>query len=269
LITTATGSDIFYTLERQQSGTDDWDELETINMGPNTVHLFEDSLSLNTDIFTYEYRAIVRNICDDIIDTTNIAVTILLTGFSYNDRLVNALQWSHYQGWDVGINEYIIYRTIGLEGVEEELTRVGGNITYYEDDVSTLNFSPGDFTYRIEAVSIASAVYPGIYSASSNAVRLTLQPIVWVPNAFVVDGFNTTFRPIISFANFEEYRMIIYSKWGDVIFDTTDINEAWDGFMNGEPVQEGVYVYFITIEDGKGKPVEYRGTVLLLSNRDQ
>lgn len=269
LITTTTGSDIFYTLERQQTGTDDWDELETINMGGNIQYLFKDSLSLNTNIFTYEYRAIVRNICDDIIDTTNVAITMLLNGFSYNDRLVNALQWSHYQGWDVGVNEYIIYRTIGLEGVEEELTRVGGNINYYEDDVSELSFSPGDFSYRIEAVSISSAVYPDIYYSSSNIIRLTMAPIVWVPNAFVVDGFNSTFQPVISFANFDEYRLIIYSRWGDVIFDTTDINEPWDGFMNGELVQEGKYVYFITIEDGKGKPVEFRGTVLLLSNRDQ
>lgn len=269
LITTATGSDIFYTLERQQWGSDDWDELETINILGGTQYLFKDSIGVNTHVFNYGYRAIVTNICGDAIDTTNIAVTILLNGFAYNERLTNAVQWTPYMGWDEGVNEYIIYRAQGLAGIEEELTRVPGNLTFYEDDVSDLDFSPGDFTYRIEAVSNISPTYPGIYYASSNTIRLTLEPIIWVPNAFVVDGVNNVFQPVISFANFEQYRLIIYSRWGDVIFDTTDINQPWDGFMNGKPVQEGVYVYFITIEDGKGKPVEQRGTVLLLSDRDQ
>jgi gliding motility-associated-like protein len=74
---------------------------------------------------------------------------------------------------------------------------------------------------------------------------------------------------VISFADFTNYRMIIYSRWGDVIYDTTDFLAPWDGFMNGEPVQQGVYVYFISIEDGKGRPIESRGTVTLLSLRDQ
>jgi gliding motility-associated-like protein len=195
-------------------------------------------------------------------------VTILLNGFAYNDRLALAMQWSAYGGWEDGVNEYLIYRKQGLDGIEEQIASVPGNITFYEDDVSDLRFSPGDFTYRVEAVS-RTGTYPEVYYSSSNPVRLNLEPIIWVPNAFVVDGFNNTFQPVISFANFEEYRLIIYSKWGDVIYDTTDINAPWDGFMNGELVQEGVYVYFVTIEDGKGRPVEKRGTVLLLSDRDQ
>jgi gliding motility-associated-like protein len=84
-----------------------------------------------------------------------------------------------------------------------------------------------------------------------------------------MDGVNTNFQPVISFADFTNYRMIIYSRWGDVIYDTTDFLAPWDGFMNGEPVQQGVYVYFISIEDGKGRPIESRGTVTLLSLRDQ
>lgn len=267
-ITEAVGSDVFYTIQRQTLGTDDWDDMTYINSSGLDFIAYEDSLDINTNVFSYEYRFIAQNICGDTIDTSNVAVTMLLNGFAYNDRLSLALQWSPYLGWEDGVNEYLIYRKEGLEGIEEQVASVPGNVTFYEDDVSDLRFSPGDFTYRIEAVSRVGT-YPDIYYSMSNPIRLNLEPIIWVPNAFVVDGFNTTFQPIISFANFDEYRMIIYSKWGDVIYDTTDINAPWDGFMNGEIVQEGVYVYFITIEDGKGRPVEKRGTVLLLSDRDQ
>ena len=267
-ITEPVGSDVLYTIQRQTLGTDDWDDMTYINSSGLAFIEYEDSIDINTDIFSYEYRFIVQNICGDTIDTSNVAVTMLLNGFAYNDRLALALQWSPYLGWVDGVNEYLIHRKQGLDGVEEEIASVPGNVTFYEDDVSDLRFSPGDFTYRIEAVS-RTGVYPDVYYSSSNPVRLSLEPIIWIPNAFVVDGFNNTFQPVISFANFDEYRLIIYSKWGDVIYDTTDINAPWDGFMNGEPVQEGVYVYFVTIEDGKGRPVEKRGTVLLLSDRDQ
>lgn len=267
-ITEAVGSDILYTVQRQTSGTDDWDDITYINSSGLASIELEDSLSIDTERYSYQYRFVAQNVCGDTIDTSNVAVTMLLNGFAYDDRLVLSLQWSPYLGWEDGVNEYLIYRKNGLEGIEEEIASVPGNITYYEDDVSELRFSPGDFTYRIEAVSEAGT-YPEIYLSASNPLRLSLEPIIWVPNAFVVDGFNTTFQPVISFANFEEYRLIIYSKWGDVIYDTTDIDAPWDGFMNGEPVQEGVYVYFVTIEDGKGRPVEKRGTVLLLSDRDQ
>lgn len=267
-ITEPVGSDVFYTIQRQTVGTDDWDDMTYINSSGLDFIAYEDSLDVNTNVFSYEYRFIAQNICGDTIDTSNVAVTMLLNGFAYNDRLSLALQWSPYLGWEYGVNEYLIYRKEGLDGIEEQVASVPGNVTFYEDDVSDLRFSPGDFTYRIEAVSRVGT-YPEVYYSMSNPIRLNLEPIIWVPNAFVVDGFNTTFQPIISFANFDQYRMIIYSKWGDVIYDTTDINAPWDGFMNGEPVQEGVYVYFITIEDGKGRPVEKRGTVLLLSDRDQ
>jgi gliding motility-associated-like protein len=267
-ITEPVGSDILYTVQRQTAGTQDWDDITYINSSGLDFIEYEDSIDVNTDIFSYEYRFVAQNVCGDTIDTSNVAVTILLNGFAYNDRLALAMQWSPYEGWEDGVNEYLIYRKQGLEGIEEEIASVPGNVTFYEDDVSDLRFSPGDFTYRVEAVS-RTGTYPEVYYSSSNPIRLNLEPIIWVPNAFVVDGFNNTFQPVISFANFEEYRLIIYSKWGDVIYDTTDINAPWDGFMNGELVQEGVYVYFVTIEDGKGRPVEKRGTVLLLSDRDQ
>lgn len=267
-ITEPVGSDILYTVQRQTAGTQDWDDITYINSSGLDFIEYEDSIDVDTDIFSYEYRFVAQNVCGDTIDTSNVAVTMLLNGFAYNDRLALAMQWSPYEGWEDGVNEYLIYRKQGLEGIEEEIASVPGNVTFYEDDVSDLRFSPGDFTYRVEAVS-RTGTYPEVYYSSSNPIRLNLEPIIWVPNAFVVDGFNNTFQPVISFANFEEYRLIIYSKWGDVIYDTTDINAPWDGFMNGELVQEGVYVYFVTIEDGKGRPVEKRGTVLLLSDRDQ
>ncbi|MEZ4800484.1 MAG: gliding motility-associated C-terminal domain-containing protein [Flavobacteriales bacterium] len=269
VLTEPVGSDHFYYLERQQLGTGDWDLVDVQNNFGIANMTFTDEMDVKTDVFSYMYRVDVQNVCDDMVDTSEIAISTLLSGFAYNERLSNALQWSDYIGFDEGVSEYRIYRKDGDEVNFSLVSTVGGTINYYEDDVSALEFSPGDFTYKIEAVSNPSPIYPGIYSAFSNEIRLSLLPVIWVPNAFVVDGFNTTFGPVVRFADMDTYRMIIYSRWGDVIFDTTDITEQWDGFMNGRPVQEGVYVYYISVKDGQGRLEERRGTVTLLSARAQ
>ena len=41
----------------------------------------------------------------------------------------------------------------------------------------------------------------------------------------------------------------IYNKWGEVIFETTDITECWNGDQKGEPLNTGIYVYMIKVVD--------------------
>lgn len=193
-----------------------------------------------------------------------------LEGLSNTERLINVLQWSPYTEWENGVLAYRIYREDQVTGMVDQLAEVNGTVTFYEDDVAELLFSSGRFCYTIEAVERPSSLFPGTsFTAKSNTICLIQAPVIWVPNAFVVDGFNTTFQPVISFADFDHYQMIIYSRWGDVIYQTDDIDAPWDGRMNGKLVQEGVYTYFISVEDGNGRPYEARGTVVMLSNRDQ
>jgi gliding motility-associated-like protein len=82
---------------------------------------------------------------------------------------------------------------------------------------------------------------------------VTLEPClieVLVPNAFTPngDGLNDTFKPI--FTGFEpgDYRMDIYSKWGQLLFTTSTLSEGWDGRVNGQLVYPDTFVYVISYE---------------------
>jgi gliding motility-associated-like protein len=101
-------------------------------------------------------------------------------------------------------------------------------------------------------------------TSTSNEVCLQQEPKVWIPNAFMVNGNNTSFYPVISFADFDTFSMIIYSRWGDIIHNTDDIDDPWRGKKGGVLVPEGGYAYYIAIKDGRGQQHEYRGTVHLL-----
>jgi len=267
--TTPTTTQHFYHLDRRRFEDTDWAEVfEWSNLLENSNAFVDPEPEVSS--FPHTYRVRVRNLCGDWVDTTNIGRTVMLRGLANNTRLHNVLQWTHYEGWENGVLAYRIYRTEENSGTEEYVDEVNGTQNYYEDDVADELYSSGRFCYRVEAIERPSDVLPNeMFTANSNILCLALDPVIWVPNAFVVDGFNRTFRPIISFADFSQYRMIVYSRWGDVIFETTDIEDAWDGRMNGKLVQEGVYTYFITVKDGNGRPHEARGTVTMLSNRHQ
>jgi gliding motility-associated-like protein len=96
-------------------------------------------------------------------------------------------------------------------------------------------------------------------------VNLTLEPIIWVPNSIVIGGYNPVFYPVISFADVASYRLIVFSRWGDLIFQTTTITDGWDGTMGGKFVQEGVYNYYLSVEDGRGRITDKFGFVTVLN----
>jgi gliding motility-associated-like protein len=69
---------------------------------------------------------------------------------------------------------------------------------------------------------------------------------LYVPNAFTPngDGLNDTFKAV-SRCQLSVFRMLIYNRWGQKLFETSDISNGWDGKMNGSTCPGDVYVYKI------------------------
>ena len=257
-----------YTLERKQLGNSEFGTYEyefmdsfLSGIGNSFVDFYD--VDVSADDTQYNYRVIIQNGCGDNIDTTAVAQPMLLTGISNNQQLKNTLFWTPYEGWDTGVDSYRIYRSNDKGDLGTLLVELSAGVINYEDDVSDLLFTPGEFCYTIEAVENTGNVP---FSSFSNQRCLTLQPKIWIPNAFLVGGFNDTFNPVISFADFEKYKMVIYGRWGDVMFSTEDVTEGWDGTFKGSLAPQGVYAYFITIQDGSGQVFDNRGTLTLLIN---
>jgi gliding motility-associated-like protein len=217
-----------------------------------------------TDVFSYSYRVLVFNSCGLVVDTSNVARTILLNGETNQDRLVNVLAWSPYGEWKDGVDHYNIYRRMKDTPYEliEEVN--GGGSLFYEDDISELVETDGDFFYLIEAIEKGDGSRAPFF-AHSNEVNLSVDPIIWLPNAIVLGGYNPVFKPTMSFAIVEEYYLVIFSKWGDLIYETRSIEEGWDGSMNGKAVQEGVYNYYVTVKDGRGRAIDRFGNITVLN----
>lgn len=91
---------------------------------------------------------------------------------------------------------------------------------------------------------------------------------VFVADAFTPgnrDGLNDEFRPIITLTDTYYYEFLIYNRWGELLFSTNDPLESWRGLdSNGEPYQQDVYVYKLTLEANTGERTKRVGHVALI-----
>lgn len=87
----------------------------------------------------------------------------------------------------------------------------------------------------------------------------------FVPNAFTPsgDGLNDIFKPRIT--GVTDYDFMIFNRWGQLIFETKDINKGWDGTFKGNQCQQEVYVYRIKFTDVEfNKKHDHIGRVTLI-----
>ncbi|MEO6168316.1 MAG: gliding motility-associated C-terminal domain-containing protein, partial [Chitinophagales bacterium] len=56
----------------------------------------------------------------------------------------------------------------------------------------------------------------------------------------------------------------IFNRWGELVFETTDVAQGWDGKLKNEPQGVGVYVYSVDGTDVMGLKIQKHGNVTLL-----
>ena len=253
-----------YTLQRRRSSEMEFTDFETQEGVGGMTLQFMDYTAQTSDM-SYAYRVQVENDCGDSVGTSNTAETVWLRGLSDFTLFKNTLHWTPYADFPGATAGYRIYRKSNLGNAIELLTTLPNAVYTWEDDVSGLLYSPGDFCYLVEATDALSGPSGSINYAFSNELCLTQEPVIWIPNAFMVGGINEVFKPVVSFADFSNFRMEILSRWGDVLFATDDIDAGWNGMHNGAFAPEGSYGYFITIQDGAGRIYDRQGMVHLLN----
>ncbi|MES2329409.1 MAG: PKD domain-containing protein [Bacteroidota bacterium] len=90
-------------------------------------------------------------------------------------------------------------------------------------------------------------------------------PEIFVPTAFTpnADGKNDVLRPIaVGITKLTYFR--VYSRWGQLLFSTSELGKGWDGMYNGAPQPSGTYVFSTEGADYTGKTVFRKGTTVLI-----
>lgn len=140
-----------------------------------------------------------------------------------------------------------------------KMTNLSTGATMYEwnfDDGSPINtqFAPShEFpssvagSYEIMLIAISE---DGCRDTAKVNIEVLDELVYYVPNAFTPDGdeFNPTFKPVFT-SGFEplSYRLTIFNRWGELVFESLDYNYGWDGTYPGSEghVQVGSYTWKI------------------------
>lgn len=90
-----------------------------------------------------------------------------------------------------------------------------------------------------------------------------------IPNVFTPDspsGKNKVFK--VKYKSLVSFEMLVYNRWGQELFHTTDPSEGWDGTYGGSTVPTGAYYYIIKAEGTEGHRYIERGAVNVLKSRE-
>lgn len=208
------------------------------------------------------YKIETKDICDSVL-TTNYGSTIFLTATALPGN-INQLNWTAFDIENATASTYTLYKVVG--GSASQLEVVGSGTTSYDDAYDPTSLSDAQACYYV--VANAAMLSPDGQSLSitsrSNTACVEQAARIFVPNAFVPEGFNQEFRPLIVLGDIASYEMRIFDRYGQEVFTTNDPEAGWYGQKNGKNLAQGVYAYVIKLTQANGKKTEKRGTVLLI-----
>jgi gliding motility-associated-like protein len=129
---------------------------------------------------------------------------------------------------------------------------------YYPQLIAQNEFNCPD-TFSIELPITAEADgkidFPNVFTPDPNS---TSSDGYYTPGRFNA----TIFHPVIT--GVEQYHLTIYNRWGELVFETRDQNQGWNGYYRGDIAQQDAYVWKADVVFINGSEETFVGDVTLL-----
>ncbi|PCJ64299.1 MAG: hypothetical protein COA58_13170 [Bacteroidetes bacterium] len=240
-----------FTIQKRDAGSvGAWQNVASVS-GSTTNYLETD---INTDLVAFEYRIVATNRCGTLI-TSEPHTNVLLRGVQDED-FNTILNFSNYLGWDNGVLEYSIF----------------GNDNRNPYSLSVAGASPGSPTLVInnpdqyrKCYRVKAEEFDGQNTISwSNEVCFYFSPEIFVPNAFTANNDNLNDGFGVKGIAINEFEILIYNRWGEKLYESTNIEEKWYPTYRDADVQMGTYIYVIKYSDFENKVFQKTGTINLL-----
>jgi gliding motility-associated-like protein len=214
---------------------------------------------------TYNVRSIINFSCN--VDT--IFKTLTITNC---DSILEVCELSLVVGNDTCLQSNVPFSILTTETIS--------NITWnFGDPLSGANNNSTSLTptHRFSATGTYNVRSIVNFSCGVDTIFKTLTITncdstidvceLYTPNSFTPNGdnVNDNFYPI-TICTFEYYEFLIFNRWGEVIFKTSNQTDKWDGKYKGSDCPIGVYFYQITYKfPTQQTKIDY-GTITLLDD---
>jgi gliding motility-associated-like protein len=209
----------------------------------------------------YFYKVQITDSCGNPGKISNVSKNIVAQVSNDSEQIFfNTITWDDYSSWIGNVNSYNIYRAVNGVYEATPIANVVFGTRSYIDNVQDFVSEQGKFSYYIEAVEGAGNTYGFQDVVQSNKVDAYVEVNVFVPNAFAPNGINNIWKPIAQYVEKTDYSVKVFNRWGNIVFQTSDDNEGW----NGQGADDEMYVYLIEYKNARGEYIQLKGHLNLL-----
>jgi len=139
-------------------------------------------------------------------------------------------------------------------------------------DPDEMYFEPGDYQYPVNIsdtflITLYAITTEGCADTAYQLIFFNNDPFYYVPNTFIPndDNRNDIWTPVFSnLENVKKYNIQVYDRWGELIFESSDPTQAWDGTYDGKKCQDGTYIWTLQFTWYDKRIYDARGHVNLL-----
>jgi len=174
------------------------------------------------------------------------STTFLDPTFHFFDNSLGILE---HWNWDFG------------DGVYDSLQNT--HHCYSDDDPYYHFYDSEDTGTFIVTLTVTSV--NGCTDTASKFIRIEPTYGLYIPSAFTPnnDPKNEQFC-ITGYGVIEDnYELFIYNRWGQLVYETTNREDCWDGKYNGKPAETGIYVYIVRYMDLRNIRRQNKGVVTI------
>ena len=183
---------------------------------------------------TSNYGCVYTTTLDDIIEVTPIPTADFTVSKNPATWFETAIQTS-----DISLGNITVWNWASPGAVSIASGGSSALITYPEGQVGTY--------------PITLTVTTGEGCSDSITLEIEIVPdiIMYVPNSFTPDDdeHNQNWSIQIDGIDFENFELVLYNRWGEMIWESHDAKGVWDGTYGGRTVSNGTYIWKLSFKE--------------------
>lgn len=231
--------------------------LPVVHLGNDTTLCAGQTLLLNAfnNNASYQWQDGSKNPQYSVQKNGNYYVRVMLAGCEADDSITIAynIRPTVHLGNDTTL---CTTETLLLDVANSQasyLWQDGSNLSVYEVKQAGI--------YSVRVTNECGTAQDSIHVVYRDCACQFFVPTAFTPNG---DGLNDVFKPGYR-CLFKNYRMQIFNRFGQHLFETTDINSGWNGYFNGIAQTMGTYIWVISYTDRLTGTINTQtGTVVLI-----
>ncbi len=213
------------------------------NWSPNISSTDTTTVTPGADI---TYTLTVTDACGlSITDQVTITVYPIIADYAYNFTTNQTVQFFNQSSgavtyeWNFGDNSFDSTST----------------------DANPVHYYATDGTYT---VTLISTNQEGCKDTTTQTLIVLPDFYFYFPNAFTPNSNGKNDLYMAYGVGIKSFRMRIFDRWGELIFETTDLYTGWDGTYKGKKLPGGIYPVVFDLEGYSADPKQKYGHVTLI-----